>query len=391
MPADVQTPELPATESAPAPVEPARVHLHMPVDVRSAALALIALLAAVYTLHWASAVFIPLLLGVLISYGMSPAVDSLQRLHVPRTIGAAVLLLAVLGGLGFMGSKLMDDAATLFESLPDAAQKLGDTLRNGHRERAGAIEKVQQAAAKLEKAAEDSGAATPAASKGVTRVQIEKAHFNVKDYLWSGTLGLMGFVGQAVVVVFIAYFLMASGDSFRRKMVKIAGPTLSSKKITLQVLDEITAQIQRYLLVQVCVSIVVGLVTWLAFLWLGLERAEVWGVAAAVLNLVPYVGSLVLSGGAALVGFLQFGMLGMALTLGAVSLGIHTLSGNLLTPWLTSRASRINPVVVFVGVLAWGWLWGIWGLLLGAPLLMVVKAVCDRVDDLKPIGELLGA
>jgi predicted PurR-regulated permease PerM len=203
-------------------------------------------------------------------------------------------------------------------------------------------------------------------------------------------MGLAALVGQATVVGFIAYFLMAAGDSFRRKMVKIAGPTFGQKRITLQVLDEITGQIQRYLLVQLFTSLLVGLATWLAFLWLGLQHAAVWGAAAAVLNLVPYLGSIVLSGGAALVGFLQFGTLGMALLIGGVSLGIHTLSGNLLTPWLTSRASRMNPVVIFVGVLAWGWLWGIWGLLLGAPLLMVAKAVCDRVEDFKPIGELLG-
>ena len=109
-----------------------------------------------------------------------------------------------------------------------------------------------------------------------------------------------------------------------------------------------------------------------------------------MLNLVPYLGSIVISGAAALVAYLQFGTSGMALAAGGASLLIHTLSGNLLTPWLTGRASQMNPVVIFVGVLAWGWLWGIWGLLLGAPLLMVVKAVCDRVDDLKPVGELLG-
>jgi predicted PurR-regulated permease PerM len=113
-------------------------------------------------------------------------------------------------------------------------------------------------------------------------------------------------------------------------------------------------------------------------------------MAAAVLNLVPYLGSIAVSAGAAVVGFLQFGTPGTALLIGAASLVIHTLSGNLLTPWLTSRASRMNPVAVFVGVLALGWLWGFWGLLLGAPLLIVIKASCDRVDALRPFGELLG-
>jgi predicted PurR-regulated permease PerM len=362
----------------------------MPVDVRSTSLALLALLATLFALRWASAVFIPLLLGVMTSYALSPAVDRLQHWHIPRAIGAALLLLVVLGGLGYTAYSLSDDATALVESLPDAAQKLRESLRTERGAPEGAIEKVQRAAAKLEQAAEERGSPAPSASPGVTRVQIERPHFNIKDYLWSGTLGLAGFISQALVVCFITYFLMASGDSFRRKMVKIAGPTFSQKKITIQVLDEITRQIQRYLFVQVFTSLLVGLATWVAFASIGLKHAAVWGIAAAVLNFVPYIGSIVVSGGAALVGFLQFGTLGMALAIGVISLVIHTLCGNLLTPWLTSRASRINPVVIFVGVLAWGWLWGIWGLLLGAPLLMVVKAVCDRVDDLKPVGELLG-
>jgi predicted PurR-regulated permease PerM len=231
----------------------------------------------------------------------------------------------------------------------------------------------------------------PPAGKGVTRVQVERPHFNIKDYLWSGTLGVVGFVGQAMVVFFIAFFLMASGDSFRRKMVRIAGPTFSKKRITIQVLDEITGQIQRYLMVQILTSVLVGVATWVTMLWLGLERAAVWGLSAAVLNLVPYLGSIVTAGGLALVGFLQFGTFPMAMLIGGTSLVINTIEGNLLTPWLTGRASRMNPVVIFVGVLAWGWLWGIWGLFMGPPLLMIVKAVCDRIEDLKTIGELLGA
>ena len=91
-----------------------------------------------------------------------------------------------------------------------------------------------------------------------------------------------------------------------------------------------------------------------------------------------------------MVGFLQFGSLEMAFLVAGISLVINSIEGFLLTPWLTSRASKMNPVAIFVGVLAWGWLWGAWGLLLGVPILMVIKAICDRVEDLKPIGEFLG-
>jgi predicted PurR-regulated permease PerM len=224
----------------------------------------------------------------------------------------------------------------------------------------------------------------------VQRVAIEKPRFDIRDHLWTGTLGLASLIGQLTVVTFLTFFLLLSGDTFRRKLVKITGPTLTNKKITVQALDEITAQIQRYLLVQLLASVVVGVATGIAFWALGLKHAAVWGFAAAILNLVPYIGSVVVTGAAGLVAFLQFGEINMALAVTGISLVINTIEGNLMVPWLTSKASRMNPVAVFIGVLAWGWLWGVWGLLLGIPILMVVKAVCDRVDDLKPVGEMLG-
>ena len=220
---------------------------------------------------------------------------------------------------------------------------------------------------------------------------IEAARFNIKNYLWTGTVGLMTLIGQVTVVVFLTYFLMLSGDTFRRKLIKLAGPSLTRKKVTLQALHEIAGQIQRYLQVQLLTSVLVGILTGLALLALGLDNAAVWGVVAGVLNLVPYVGSLITAAASALVAFLQFGSVNMALAVGSASVVIHTLVGNLLTPWLTSRASRLSPVAVFMGLLAWGWLWGVWGLLLGIPILMIVKSVCDRVEDLKPIGEFLGS
>ena len=203
-------------------------------------------------------------------------------------------------------------------------------------------------------------------------------------------MGLLAMLGQIGMVALITFFLLASGDTFRRKLVKLAGPTLSSKRITLQALNEIHDQIQRFMLVQLFTSALVGVLTWLCFLAVGLESAAVWGIAAGVLNLVPYLGNVIVTGGSALVGFLQFGTLEMALLIATISLVLNSIEGFLLTPWLTSRASKMNAVSIFVGVLAWGWLWGAWGLLLGVPILMVVKSICDRVDDLKPVGEFLG-
>ena len=374
----------------PAGDEPPRVLLHMPVDIRSVSLAVIAAMASVFMLRWASAVFIPLMVGLLFSYALSPVVNWLQQRHVPRVLSAGVLILSILGGVGATVFSLSDDASNLVETLPLAAEKLRESFHSMPRT-GSTLESVQKAAAKLEQAAEEESAATPKAPRGVQRVVVEKPKFNIRDHIWTGTLGLMNVVGQIVVVALITFFLLLSGDTFRRKLVKLAGPTLTKKRITLEAINEIHDQIQRYMLVNLFTSSLVGIATWLFFLGVGLENAAVWGIAAGVLNLVPYIGNVLIMGGSALVGFMQFGTLEMALLLAGFSFLVNAFEGLLLTPWLTSRANRMNPVAIFVGVLAWGWLWGAWGLLLGVPILAIIKAVCDRVDNLKAVGEILGA
>jgi len=381
----------PAPKIAEGDAESPRVVLHLPVNVRSASLAVLAVLACVFTLQWASAVFIPLLLGLMLSYALSPIVNRLHNWHVPRALGAAVLLIGIIAGTGAMIYSLSDEATALIDTLPEAAQKLRLSLRRPRQSSTGTIDSMQKAAAEMERAADEGTAPTAPSPSGVTRVAIERPRFNVNDYLWTGTLGLLAFIGQVAMVFLIAFFLLVAGDTFRRKMVKLAGPSLNRKRITVEALDEVTTQIQRYLLVQLFTSLFVGFTTWIAFAWIGLENAAVWGVVATVTNLIPYLGALIVGAGSALMGFMQFGTLHMAFLIGGASFAIHGVVGYLLTPWLTSRANRMNPVAVFVGVLAWGWLWGLPGLLLGVPILVVVKAVCDRVDDLKPVGELLGS
>lgn len=360
-----------------------------PVDVRNVSLVVLATLAGLYTLHWASAVFIPVMVGLLFSYALSPVVAWLEAFRIPRVVSAAVLILGIVGGVGATVYALADDASKLVETLPAAARKLHDVVRSPPGRPDNTLTTVQKAAAQIEQAAEETTQAA-APSRGVQRVQIVKSRFDIKDHLWSGTLGVLATLSQVGMVSLITFFLLASGDQFRRKLVKLAGPTLGKKKITLQAMNQIHDQIQRYMLVQLFTSVLVGVATWLCFLAIGLENAAVWGVAAGVLDLIPYIGSVIVGAGSALVGFLQFGSLEMALLVGGSSLVIHAVEAFLLTPWLTSRANKMNPVAIFVGVLAWGWLWGIWGLLLGVPILVVIKAICDRVEDFKPVGEFLG-
>lgn len=356
----------------------------------SISLTVLAVLGVIFMLYWARAFFIPLMFGVMISYALSPLVKLMQKWRIPRALGAAILLIGIVGGIGFLAYSLSDEAVATVESLPDAVDKFRKTLRKEQGASDSAMHKMQNATSDLEQAARNIPITEPTAPKGVTRVQIEKPKFSIQDYLWVGMMGAAGVAGQIAIVIFLAYFLLVSGDSFRRKIVRINGSTFARKKITLQAMDEINGQIQNYLMVQLFTSFVVGGVSWLVFLWIGLEHAAIWGIAAAIFNIIPYIGAVIATVGIALVAFLQFGTIGMALWVSGLALVITSLEGLLLNPLLTSRASQMNAVVIFAGVLFWGWLWGVWGLLLGIPILMAIKAVCDRIEDLKPIGELLG-
>ena len=196
--------------------------------------------------------------------------------------------------------------------------------------------------------------------------------------------------GQAILVMFFSFFLLASGDLFKRKLVRVAGPSLEKRKVTVSILDEINSQIERFLLVHLVTSVIVGTATWLAFRAIGLEQAGVWGIAAGVFNNIPYFGPMIVSAGTAVVAFLQFGTISMALYVAGIALAITTVEGWLLMPLLTRKMARINEVSVFLALIFWSFVWGIWGTLLAVPMLMSVKACCDRIEQLKPIGELLG-
>ena len=357
------------------------------ISVRSVALSIIAVAAAMYLLHWAQEVFIPIVLSILISYALEPVVAALVRLRVSRLAASALVVAMVTGAFGYTVYALSDDAGAIVAQVPEAAQKLRRVIRRNRGEE-GAIQQVQKAAEELQDVADAAAGPSPAPNN-VQRVQVEEPVFNVREYLTWGSASLVTFAGQAVLVLFFVFFLLASGDLFKRKLVKIAGPSLERKRVTLQILDDIDNQIARFLLVRVVTSLAVGVVTWLAFSLLGLEQAGVWGIAAGIFNSIPYFGPVIVAAGAAVVAFLQFGTVGMTIYVAGVSLVITSVEGWLLTPWLTSRTARTNEVAIFVALIFWSFLWGIWGTLLAVPMLVAVKAYCDRIEDLKPVGELL--
>jgi predicted PurR-regulated permease PerM len=292
------------------------------------------------------------------------------------------------GSLSWLALSLTDGAAAMTESLPEAAQKLRKKLSAAPNSGPTALQNMQEAANELQGAATDAGA-KPKARVMAERVPESNASW-LRDYALAQTALLFAVVAQTPIVLLVTYFLLASGVHFRRKLVQFVGPSMSRKKDAVRILDEIHTQIQRYLLAMLLSNVLVGVLTWLAFEALGVEQAGLWGVSAGVLHFVPYLGPALIALASGVAGFLQFGSVLDALAVAGISLLVAGAIGFGFMTWLQSRFARVNAAVLFIALLFFGWLWGVWGLLLGAPLVAVTKVICDRVESLKPAGELLG-
>ena len=397
-------PSKPPSAVVVAPAEPHGNSAEAVVDekpiivVRNLAITVLACLAVVFLLQFAQSVLVPIVIGILISYGLAPFVGGLQRLRVPRAIGAAVAVTMLVGGIGLGLYTLSDQAMAIVGDVPEAAQRIRERVRAHRTAKGSALETVQKAATEIDRAAQEAAAkanpsdaaAAQAKSEGIQRVQIVTPPFRAGDYLWAGGLGLVGFGGQFVLVLFLVYFFLVTGDLYKRKLVKIGGRTLSEKKITVQILDDINLQIESFMRVQVFTSFLVAVATAIALWWFGVDHPIVWGLLAGIFNSIPYVGPILVSGGLAVVSFMQFNDVLKTLYVTGTAFAITSLEGFLLTPMLMSRAAQMNPVAIFVGLLFWSWLWGLWGTVLAVPMLMMLKAVCDHIEDLQPVGELMG-
>lgn len=359
------------------------------IPPREAALTIIAAIAAIYFLKFAQPVLIPIVLAVLAAFALTPLVNGLGRvLFRPLAAAAAIVLFsaALAGGVWAVS----DDAIQVVQDLPQAARRVRELVRQHRRGADSALGKVQQAATEIERTASEAAAPATRAASDVQRVQVVQPPFRAGDYLWWGGMGAIGALGQLAVVLFLAYFLLASGDLYKRKMVKIAGPTLSRRRVTVNILDDISSQVARFMLTLVGTSAIVAAATAGALWWLGLDAWLFWGIMAGILNSIPYFGPVIVSTALAVVAFIEFGTLGRTLAVTGAAFAITSLEGWLITPALMGKAARMNPAAIFIGLLFWSWIWGVWGVILAVPMMMLIKSICDHVEDFNAVGELLG-
>ena len=372
----------PAAPQAPVPV------VQRP-QVAKIALVVIAVGVTIALLRWGQAFFVPLLLGIFTGYAFRPWVSALARLHIPRALGAALTMCCVAALVVAALYSLREGAMELTQQLPEAARKVGGILGK-QSNAAKPLAQIHRAAKELDKAAaEATGVAAPrstpaAAPPGLAVMTAEKLLLGMA----SGALSVSLELGMGGL---LAYFLLAGGDAFRRKVISIAGPTLARRRITVELLDEIDVQIQRALMVMLVTNVLIAFTVSGLFAAMGMQRAVMWGTLAGVLHIVPYVGASVAAAAAAAIGLVQLGDAGQALTLAAGTLGICVLIGFGFSLVLQGDVSRMSSMVMLTGLLFFGWLWGGWGVLLGLPALAVIKAIADRVASLQPLAKLMAA
>ncbi|HXW04722.1 MAG TPA: AI-2E family transporter [Vicinamibacterales bacterium] len=373
------------------------------------ALWILAVVAALFFLRAAASLLIPIVIAVLISYALEPVVSWMVSQRVPRTLAASAVLLVMAGAAGWGMYSLRDDVRHLVESLPGIARRAREIVLSQTGSGTGA--RLQQAAAELQgggaQAQASPGTGGGAGSQPASGEALgSKASGSgsesaappgesggpvpdLAELLQRGVSSLLTLAGHLLVIFFLVFFLLLSGQHVKNRLVEISGPDAESRRRTARIVDDINAQVERFLLVRLVTAVIVGAATWAVLAWMGVQNAAVWGILAGVFNSIPYFGPVIVSGGLLAVGVAQGGGLTQALHMSGAALVITSIEGWLLTPPLMGKAERMSALAVFVGLLLWTWVWGAWGTILAVPMLVVLKSVADHVESLNPVGRLL--
>lgn len=349
--------------------------LQGPLDVRSLSLSVLTIIALGATLYVARAILMPIVLALLVSFLLAPAVQGLTHLRLPEPLGAAVVLLAILGvaGLGTYG--LWEPATEWIQQLPQSVRQIEARMRPVKQ----SVEELSETTKKVEEMTQAGSGTAP------TTVKVNVQRPGLTGTVINQTLSLLATAGAVTILL---YFLLASGDLFLLKLVRVL-PRLEDKKIAVAIVREVRHDISHYLLTITLINAGLGLTVGIAMWWLGMPNPVLWGVMAASFNFIPYLGAISGAVILTLVALLTFDDFGRALWVPGVFLSLTTLEGFLITPTIVGHRLTLNPVAIFIWLTFWGWLWGVPGMLLAVPLLATLKIVCDHIQPFNPVGEFL--
>jgi predicted PurR-regulated permease PerM len=353
--------------------KPKAIAFPVPLDIRSVSLTGLFLLALLYTLYFARVFLVPVALALVLSHLLRPLVRGLKRAGIPEGVGAGLVLAAFLGTIALGVFQLSGPAARWIAEAPHTLPRMGARLEKILRP----VQKVSQSAEKVVEGADVDGQKV---------LQVEVRGESVAEALFGGTRELLA---TTLVVALLLFLLLASGDLFLGKMMKVL-PRLEDKKRAVQIARETQAQVSSYLVTTTLVNVAFGVVVGVAMHLLGMPNPVLWGAVAGVTNFIPFVGALACTVILGAVALLHFESLGRALLVPFVFQALNLLEGSVVTPRLVGERLSLNPVVVFAAVLFWGWIWGVPGALLAVPITASVKIACDHIEGLSPVGEFLG-
>jgi predicted PurR-regulated permease PerM len=346
--------------------------LQKPFDVRSVALTGLFILAVFYTIYFLRAVLLPIVLALLLSYLLRPIVRTLARIKIPTFFGAALILITLLAVITLGASALTAPAAAWLAKAPEGLQELQHKLIPMKRSMA----EVAKAGGEIEKIA------TPDSS---SKQAVEVKRHPITEALYMRT---PEFITNMVLLLILLFFLLAYDGVFIGKLIKLL-PTMADKKRAVSIAHEIELQVSRYLFTVTVINCCLGLAVGTTVGLLGLRNPVMWGVMVAILNFVPYLGALTGIICMTIGAILSFDSLGYALIFPSVYLAFGTIEGNFITPWVMGRSLTLNPVLILLSLVFWGWMWGIAGVILAVPILAAFKIFCAHIKPMEPLAEFL--
>ena len=348
------------------------------LTLAAVSLALLAALALCYTLFIARVLVLPVVVAILLSFLLRPAVRLLRRLHLREPLGAAIVVLGSVALLGYLIMLLSGPARSWAERAPQAISNVERRLRT----LTASFGRWEATAARVEQIATGSGSATRTATPAAPaagRTPILRRAFG----------GVASLFPIVVSVIFLTYFLLASGDLFMRKVMRVL-PRGAERDVPKRISEEVEMSVSRYLRTAVLINAGLGFATWGVLAMLGMPNAALWGTVAGLLNIVPYLGAMLTLVILAVAAITVFDTMQQALMIPAAFLVLNILESNVVTPALMGRQFPLNTVALFVGIMFWGYIWGIAGAILAVPMMVTLKILCDHIPSLRSFGEFLG-
>ena len=341
---------------------------------RSLAATGLLLIATFYTLYFAREFFVPLVFALLLDFLLSPVIRLLERAHIPSALGAAIVVAGLIAALVLGVMQLAEPARGWIDKAPASLAKMGEKLRT--------IRKPVEQVTKTAQQVEEATSTTPKSDNDVVIVRGP----SLSERVLGGTASLLI---SLVEIVILLYFLLASGDLFLQKLIKVL-PHLRDKKKAVHIARDTEASVSTYLVTVSLVNFGLGVAVSAAMWALGMPNPVLWGVLAALLEFVPYLGAATMIAVLALAALSTFDETGRALLVPATYLAINFVQANFIYPLVLGRRLTLNPVAIFVGLLFWYMLWGIPGAFVAVPLIATFKIFCDHIETLAPVGEFLG-